>query len=153
MLFPTTGKPDMQSLSNALKDVSNWHQLGIQLGIPTSELRKIEEEYQRADRRKTEALDTWLHQTPSASWSDVVSALQQMGENTVAESVCQKYIRGVPSELMHIYIHLHKLSLYCMQSISYTPRREYCQMCSVRSKRWGWEGGVQTAWPFLHVWA
>ena len=68
----TAGRPDVRTLFNALKNVSDWHQLGIQLGIPTSELRKIEEEYQRSDRRKT-----------------VVSALQQIGENTVAESVCQ----------------------------------------------------------------
>jgi len=59
----------MQHLSNALKDVYNWYQLGIQLGIPTSELRKIEEEYQQSDRRKTEALDTWLQRTPSARYS------------------------------------------------------------------------------------
>ena len=103
-VFPTTGKPDIRNLSNALKEVCNWYQLGIQLGVPTSELRKVEDEYQRSDRRKSETLDTWLQQTPSASWSDVVSALQQMGENTVAESVRQKYIGGVTSKLIHIYI-------------------------------------------------
>jgi len=103
-VFPTTGKPDIRNLSNALKEVCNWYQLGIQLGVPTSELRKIEDEYQRSDRRKSETLDTWLQQTPSASWSGVVSALQQMGENTVAESVRQNYIRGVSSKLIHIYI-------------------------------------------------
>ena len=102
MLFPTTGKPDVQNLSSALKDVCNWHQLGIQLGIPTSELRKIEEDYAKSDRRMTETLNAWLQRTPSAPWSDVVSALQQMGESTVAESVRQKYIGGVPSKLIHI---------------------------------------------------
>ena len=112
MLLSTTGKPDMQNLSSALKEVCDWHQLGIQLGIPTSELRKIEEDYPKSNRRMSETLDAWLQQTPRASWSDVVSALQQMGENTVAESVCQKYIRGVPSKLMHICIYIHKLSLY-----------------------------------------
>ena len=93
----------MQNLSNALKDVYKWHQLGIQLGIPISELRKIEAEYQRSDRQKTETLDAWLRRTPSASWSDVVSALQQMGENTVAESVRQNYVGEVASKLMYIY--------------------------------------------------
>jgi len=72
--------------------------LGIQLGVPTSELKKIEEEYQQSDRRKMETLDAWLHQTPRASWSDVVSALQQIGENTVAKSVRQQYIGRVTSK-------------------------------------------------------
>ena len=98
MLLSTTGKLDVQNLSNALEKVTNWHQLGLKLGIPPHKLSKIEEDYQHNDRRKTETLDTWLHQTPSASWSDVVRALQQMGENAVAESVRQKYIGGVPSK-------------------------------------------------------
>ena len=61
VLFPTTRKPDIQNLSNALKDVCDWHQLvGIQLCILTSELRKIEEDYPKIDQQKTETLDAWL---------------------------------------------------------------------------------------------
>jgi len=106
----------MQNLSSALKEVCDWHQLGIQLGIPTSELRKIEEDYAKSDRRMTETLDTWLQRTPSASWNDVLSALQQMGENTVAESVRQKYIRGIPSKSIHIYIvYMYFLFTACHQ--------------------------------------
>jgi len=97
MLLSTTGKLDVQKLSNALEGVTNWYQLGIKLGILPAKLKRIEKDFQGSDRQMTETLDTWLQQTPSASWSDVVSALQQMGENTVAESVHQKYIGGVTS--------------------------------------------------------
>ena len=38
-------------------------------------------------------LDLWLQRAPNAAWGDVVSALQQMGENKVAEGIRQKYIR------------------------------------------------------------
>jgi len=98
-----TGKLEVPKLFSALRDVSDWYQLGIILGILPAKLRKIEENYRGNDRRKTETLDTWLQQTPSASWSDVVSALQQMGENTVAESVQQQYVGGVTSELMYTF--------------------------------------------------
>ena len=97
----TIGRLDVPKLFSALRDISDWYQLGIILGILPAKLRKIEENYRGNDRRKTETLDTWLQQTPNAPWSNVVSALQQMGENTVAKSVQQQYIGAVASLCMH----------------------------------------------------
>ena len=77
-----------------LRTVTNWHQLGINLGLQTCELNKIEHDYQGNERRKQKMLDLWLRRTPNAAWSDVACGLQQMGENRVAESIRQKYIRG-----------------------------------------------------------
>jgi len=102
-LLSITGKLDVPKLFSALRDVSDWYQLGIILSILPAKLRKIEENYRGNDRRKTETLDTWLQQTPNASWSDVVGALQQMGENTVAESVQQQYIEAVASEFVYAF--------------------------------------------------
>jgi len=104
-------------LFSALRDVSDWYQLGIILGILPAKLRKIEENYPKSDRRKTETLDTWLQQTPNASWSDVVSALQQMGENTVAESVQQQYIGAVASELVYTFSVLNAIKSPPLQRI------------------------------------
>lgn len=47
-------------------------------------------------------LDLWLRRKLNDTWEDVVSALQQMGENRVAESIRQKYIRG-RSEFSRLY--------------------------------------------------
>ena len=75
----------------------DWHQLGIQLGIPISKLSKIEEDYHKNERRKTETLFLWLRCTPNASWGDVVKALRRMGENRVAENIAKSklYYRGI----------------------------------------------------------
>ena len=97
MLLSNAGKLDAHNLFNALKEVSDWHKLGVLLGIPPSELRKIEQDYQGSDRRKTETLDLWLCNTPSATWSTVESALQEMNQHTVAETIHQKYIQGATS--------------------------------------------------------
>ena len=97
MLLSNTGKLDAHNLFNALMEVSDWHKLGVALGISPPELRKIEQDYQGSDRRKTEILDLWLRNTPSATWSTVVSALQQMKEHTVAERIQQKYLQGATS--------------------------------------------------------
>lgn len=97
-----TGKLDEQNLSNVLEEIVDWHLLGIKLGIPTFKLKKIEEDYKTNDQRKIETLATWLQQTPRPSWSDVMSALRQMGEDAVAESVQQQYIGGDASKLMYM---------------------------------------------------
>ena len=97
MLLSNAGKLDAHNLFNALKEVSDWHKLGVVLGIPPSELRKIEQDYQGSDRRKTETLDLWLRNTRSATWSTVESALQEMNQHTVAETIHQKYIQGATS--------------------------------------------------------
>ena len=102
MLLSNTGKLDAHNLFNALMEVSDWHKLGVVLGISPPELRKIEQDYQGSDRRKTEILDLWLRNTPSATWSTVVSALQQMKEHTVAERIQQKYLQGSTSTFYRI---------------------------------------------------
>ena len=36
-------------------------------------------------------LNRWLKINPEASWKDIVSALKDMNENTVAKTIEQKY--------------------------------------------------------------
>ena len=75
--------------------VTNWFLLGVNLRLPKHELSKIQQNYahQGNDQQRVEMLDLWLRRTPNATWEDVVDALQQMGENTVAENIREKYIR------------------------------------------------------------
>ena len=79
-----------EKLSSELATVVDWYQLGLNLGLPKHELTKIERDYQGNDRQRLEMLDKWLRFTPNAARGVVVSALKQMGENRVAESIRQK---------------------------------------------------------------
>ena len=81
-------------LSSELKTVTDWHKLGIHLGLETYELIQIERDHQGNDRQKREMLDLWLRRKPDAGWRDVVSALKVMEENTVAERIHENYVRG-----------------------------------------------------------
>ena len=85
---------NLKNLSSELATVINWFLLGLNLGLQKHELTKIERDYQGNDRRRVEMSHLWLQRTPNATWEDVVRALQQMGENTVAENIREKYIRG-----------------------------------------------------------
>ena len=88
-----SGAMNLHNLSSELASVIDWFSLGLNLGLQKHELTKIERDYQGNDRRRVEMLDLWLHRTPNATWEDVVRALQQMGENVVAENIREKYIR------------------------------------------------------------
>ena len=81
-------------LSSELKTVTDWHKLGIHLGLQTYELMQIELDHQGNDRQKREMLDLWLRRKPDAGWRDVVSALKVMEENRVAERIHENYVRG-----------------------------------------------------------
>ena len=84
-----------KTLASELKAVTaDWYQLGLNLGLETSELKKIRRDIQGSDQQMLETLDLWLRRVPNASWMNLVDALQQMGENRVAEDIRQKYIEG-----------------------------------------------------------
>ena len=93
---PADNVLNLKNLSTELVTVINWFLLGINLGLPKHELSKIQQNYahQGNDQQRVEMLYLWLQRTPNATWEDVVRALQQMGENVVAENIREKYIRG-----------------------------------------------------------
>ena len=97
----------MKTLCNELVSVSDWRKLGLNLGVQDYELDKIERSHpgEGCDGWKRETFSLWLQCKPSASWRDVVRALQQMGENSVAEWIKQKYI-GAASKF---YTVIHKV--------------------------------------------
>ena len=84
-------KVDVSVLSSKLSTVVNWHQLGLNLGLLKQELDKIQQDYQETDRQRLEMLGKWLQciSTPNSVRRKIVSALEQMGENRVAQSIRQ----------------------------------------------------------------
>lgn len=72
-----------------------WVTLGVQLGIPKSELNNIEVKYQNNSKRcLVEMLEEWLQQKvdPSPSWADVVNAVKSLGDNQLEKELREKYL-------------------------------------------------------------
>ena len=84
---------NVKNLSSELTTITNWYQLGLYLDLQTHELNKIQQDHAHHgnDRQMLEMLALWLRRTPNPTWDDVVSALQQMRENRVAENIHQKH--------------------------------------------------------------
>ena len=79
----------MKHLVTACKRVSDWHTLGIQLDLTTSQLKDIDMTYhvQGVNRLKTEMFDVWLKSSPNASWTDLITALRAIDEEKVASDI------------------------------------------------------------------
>ena len=86
---------NVKNLSSELTTITNWYQLGLYLNLQTHDLNKIQQDHVHHgnDRQMVEMLSLWLRRTPNATWGDMVSVLQQMGENRVAENIRQKHLR------------------------------------------------------------
>ena len=65
---------------NELREVTDWHKLGVQLEVPSAKLKEIEKNYTTDTIRcKTEVLDWWLRNQPEISWKKLAQAVEKMG--------------------------------------------------------------------------
>ena len=66
--------------------VSDWHSLGLEINLTTSQLRDIEVTYHKEGlkRIKAEMFSAWLNTSSSASWADLIKALMAINEDKVA---------------------------------------------------------------------
>ena len=88
-------------LVDAVRGVSDWHNLGVHLDLEVAKLKEIELDYfvHGVVRMKTEMFDLWLKSCPNASWHKLVSALNAIGEKRVAAEVESKYCKQLPGIL------------------------------------------------------
>ena len=87
------GTPNLQQLLNALKTSENWFMFGAMLGIPVSQLRKIELHHQKdPDRCKLELLQYWLDNTLVPTWNEIVQALEKTDQLALAAQIKRDYL-------------------------------------------------------------
>ena len=91
----TGGSPPLSVnlLVEAVTDVTDWHTLGLKLNLTMSQLEDIRVTYHvyGLGVLKARVFDGWLKSSPSASWSDLVSALKSMNEHRVASDIAARY--------------------------------------------------------------
>ena len=81
-----------QDLYLELKDVSaRWKTLGLLLGLLQDRLDVIERDYDHVDDCYREMLHAWYDANLHPSWDIITWALDQMGQNRLAELIRKKY--------------------------------------------------------------
>ena len=83
-----------------LNEVVDWYTLGAVLGVRVRKLREIQESNNQGgvQRWKIDMFQSWLDSTPTASWEDVIRALEQLDHLTLAARLRSKYLGEVGVE-------------------------------------------------------
>ena len=80
----------VKELLHELKDVTEWFELGICLGIPDSKLREIYEDYDNIEECKAGMILVWS-QRRIPTWSAMVTALVGIGMHNLAMRIAKKH--------------------------------------------------------------
>ena len=84
-------KPELKDLLIAVKDIVNWHDLGLHLDLPESKLASIATHPDIEGHRRM-MLSEWLQFDPDASWEKLATALSKIGKNTIAANVRREFV-------------------------------------------------------------
>ena len=92
-VVPALDPSALKDLSNLLNSVTNWHALGVKLGVKSYELDTIQANHPHdVTRRKHEMLACCLRGANPPTWRDIKDALCQMGEHESAEKIRKKHL-------------------------------------------------------------
>ena len=80
-------KIELRELLVAVKDVTEWYDLGVHLALPVYMLDTIKAERLPVPESMREMLKKWLDYDPEANWEKLASALEAIDKRAVAESV------------------------------------------------------------------
>ena len=85
-------------LVDAVRNVNDWHNLGLHLYLEEAKLEEIRITYHVYGfvSMKTEMFKVWLKSCPDASWHKLVSALNAIDEKRVAKEVESRYCKQLP---------------------------------------------------------
>lgn len=113
---------DLRTIVEKLHEVTEWHALGIQLKVPSSTLRAIEQDWPRdAERRKSEMVNAWLRQDSDASWEKLAQALSTVGYQVLSEELSQLHQK---SECHSVQLTLYMYDTSnrsCIAKLSWVP--------------------------------
>lgn len=82
---------DLGEMLKELTSIVEWRTLLLNLGMDKYKIDEIEEDYDKIEHRKQEGLDRWLRNKHDACWNDIIKALFEMGQDTLARALEEKY--------------------------------------------------------------
>ena len=85
----------MRNIVLALREVTNWHSVGVALEIKPYKLEEIRlNRLNDVQQCKFSLIDHWLRTDLEASWRKLASALDEAGEHTSANRIRAQYPAG-----------------------------------------------------------
>ena len=77
----TAPEPELKEIIPVIKVITEPHQLGIQLEVPTHKLNEFEINYPKdVNRQMTEVIEYWRNNAGDCSWEALANAVDKMGQ-------------------------------------------------------------------------
>ena len=112
-------RPTMQQLSEVMRIehievATKWYELGLEL-VDSNKILKVIKADHRSDVNTCchVMFEKWLEKTPDASWSQLITALNNIEMKTAADVVCKQFNSG-------IIIHMSTQLCILIQLYTYT---------------------------------
>ena len=111
------------TLTNKLRPVTAWYELGLQLEVPSDELERIEIDFTRVDRRMSEVLKYWWRNCPTKkrSWHTIANALKIINYKNLAKELEDLENVSTPGKCRHFS------NLSCPKHTYGNNGRQLCQ--------------------------
>ena len=92
----------IHQLTEELSGMNDWYSLGVALLVPVSKLQEIMalSPLGGIARWRIDLLQHWLDSTPTASWSDIITALEKIGHHTLSARLRTKYLPSISTGMM-----------------------------------------------------
>ena len=92
---PSDIKLELKDVVVAVREVTEWYDLGLQLGLPDYVL-KVVASHPNVEEHQRMMLSKWLESDPSASWEKLAAALCTIGKKVSAEKVRRQFLGLLP---------------------------------------------------------
>ena len=112
--------PTIHQLTEELAGMNDWYSLGVTLLVPVSKLQEIMALSPQGGiaRWRIDLLQHWLDSTPTASWSDIITALEKIGHRTLSTRLRLKYLSSATITTAGIFIKVyHTCMLMYLQAL------------------------------------
>ena len=102
---PVASRPTERELDLELVKLVDWQVFATHLpGLERENIEEIQRNNREVHLQKLELFGTWLRLQPDASWKDVILALENARENTLAEAMKKKFKLSFPvPDTMRVY--------------------------------------------------
>ena len=123
--------PTIYQLTEELVEINDWYSLGVALMVPLSKLEEIQKStpQEGIQRWRINLLQYWLNSTPSASWRNIVAALEKIGHHTLSAQLRDKYMSQTTTGI-HPITSMTVIINFVYRSTGNFYSTKYCTTCS-----------------------
>ena len=110
VLYTGITTPTIHQLTEELAGMNDWYSLGVALLVPVSKLKDITTSSPQGGTAqwRIDLLQYWLDSTPTASWSDIITALEKIGHHTLSARLRSKYLPSTTITTTGMRVHIYK---------------------------------------------